>query len=169
MPKFAFLLAATALLLTAAEPVPATEQAFAKNAAQDGLAEIQLGKLALTKATDQNVKDFGQKMVDAHTRISDDLRALAGQKDIMIPTDLTSADQALVNQLSGLSGDAFDKAYMSAMVKDHQTDLAGFQKEANSGADKDLRGYASRTLPILRQHLQLAKSIAASVGAAGTN
>ena len=169
MTRIVFLLAASALVLTAAESVPATDQAFAKGAAQGGLTEIQLGKLALTKGTNQNVKDFGQKMVDDHTRISDDLRSVAGQKDIMLSTDLTSAGRALVNRLSGLSGDAFDKAYMGAMVKDHQTDLADFQKEASSGADKDLQGFASRTLPILRQHLDMAKSTAASVGAADTN
>jgi len=166
MTNLALLLGVTALTLAAA--VPASDEAFAKKAAQGGEAEVQLGQLALTKASNQKVKDFAQKMVDDHSRMGDDLKALAAQKDIMLPSGLSEDDQALSNKLSGLSGDAFDKAYMSAMVKDHRTDIADFQKEANSVADKALHGFASRNLPTLRQHLQLAMNAATAVGAPTT-
>jgi putative membrane protein len=108
-------------------------------------------------------------MVDDHTRIADSLRALAGEKDVMLPTDLKPGDLALLNQLTGLSGDTFDKAYMGAMARDHRTEIAVFQTEANSGSDKDLQGFASKELPTLRQHLQMAEITAASVGAGVTS
>jgi putative membrane protein len=165
MKQFLFILSASQFLLTAAESVPASDLAFAKRAAQSALAEIRLSQLALTESSSQAVKDFAQRMVDDHTRIDDNLRAVAGREDIMLPSDLAATDQTVSDHLSGLSGDAFDKAYMSAMLKDARGDIEDFQKEVNSGSDKDLRGFASTALPTLRQHLQLADSTAVSVGA----
>jgi predicted outer membrane protein len=78
---------------------------------------------------------------------------------------LTAKDQALVNRLSGLSGDAFDKAYIGAMVKEHETDIAEFEREANSGKDDDFKSFASKTLPTLKEHLQMAKDAASTIGA----
>jgi putative membrane protein len=104
-------------------------------------------------------------MVKDHGKAGDELKSIAGQKSISLPGEITTKDQALKTHLSSLSGDAFDKAYMSAMVKDHQTDIAEFEKEANSGTDSDLKSFASKTLPTLKEHLSLAKNTADSVGA----
>jgi putative membrane protein len=161
----AALLAGSAVLLTAAGSVPASDRDFVKKAAQGGLAEIQLSQLALTKSSNQKVKDFAMRMVDEHTKAADELRSVAAKKDIAFPTDLIPDDGALMTRLTGLSGDQFDKAYMSAMVKAHETDIAAFQKEANSSSDADLKGFASATLPALREHLRMAKESAASLGA----
>lgn len=161
----AFLMAATTIVLMAAELVPANDLAFAKKAALSSLAEIRLSQLALTQSSSKAVKDFAQRMVDDDTLIDDNLRAVAGEEDIMLPTDLASADQTVTDRLSGLSGDAFDKAYMTTMVKNDRANTGDFQKEANGGSDKNLKGFASATLPTLKQHLQLAEITAASVGA----
>lgn len=158
-------LAGSTVLLLAENPVPASDQGFVKKAARAGLAEIQFSQLALTKTSNQKVKDFAMKMVDDHTKEADELRSVAGKKDIAFPTDLTPDDSALMTRLTGLSGGEFDKAYLSAIVKAHEADLTAFQKESNSTSDADLKGFASTTLPNLREHLRMAKETAASVGA----
>ncbi len=141
------------------------DQKFAKNAAAGGMAEVQLGQLALTKAENQKVKDFGQKMVDDHTKANDDLKAVAAQKNMTLPTTVMPKDQALMDKLSKMSGASFDKAYMSAMMKDHQKDISDFQQEANSGQDSDLKAFAAKTLPTLKSHMDMAKDASSAVGA----
>jgi putative membrane protein len=141
------------------------DQTFVTKAAQGGAAEVKLGQLAASKGKNQKVKDFGQKMVDDHSKAGDELKGIAQKNGATVPGDITAKDNSLVNRLSGLSGDDFDKAYMSAMVKDHETDIAEFQREADKGGDADIKAFASKTLPTLRDHLQMAKDAASAVGA----
>lgn len=138
--------------------VPMPDQHFMMKAAQGGMAEVQLGKLATQNASSQAVKDFGQKMVDDHSKANDELKGLAARKNVTLPTSLDAKDQATMDRLSKLTGAAFDRAYMRDMVADHKKDIADFQREASSGADPDVKTWASNTLPTLQQHLQLAQS-----------
>lgn len=138
--------------------VPMADQHFMMKAAQGGMAEVQLGKLATQNASSQAVKDFGQKMVDDHSKANDELKGLAARKNVTLPTSLDPQDQATMDRLSKLNGPAFDRAYMRDMVVDHKKDIADFRKEANSGADSDVKTWASNTLPTLQQHLQMAQS-----------
>jgi len=136
---------------------------FAMKAAAGGMAEVKLGELALRNASSQDVKTFGQRMVDDHTKANDNLKQIASKDNINLPTSIDAKDQATYDRLSKLHGAAFDKAYMQDMVKDHKTDVAEFQKEANSGKNPDIKGFASDTLPTLQQHLSLAEQTAAKV------
>lgn len=136
---------------------------FAMKAAQGGMAEVKLGQLAADKASNPDVKAFGQKMVDDHTKANDQLKSVAGNENMTLPTDINAKDQAEYDKLSKLSGADFDKAYMKNMVKDHEMDVKDFQKEANSGKDPQLKSFASTTLPILQSHLQMAKETQAKV------
>jgi len=163
--KATFIIAGSAAGLFSATALSPSDQIFAKKAAQGGMAEVQLGQLAVTKASSQKVKDFGQKMVDDHSKANDQLKSIAGQNNVTLPTSLSPKDKQLVNRLSGLSGADFDKAYMSAMVKDHQMDISQFEAEASSGRNTDLKSFASNTLPTLKEHLSLAKDAAGSAGA----
>lgn len=138
----------------------AADQTFVKKAAQGGIAEVELGKLATQKASSEDVKKFGQRMVDDHTKANDQLKQIAGNKAVSLPTDLDSKDQALKDRLSKLDGEQFDRAYMKNMVKDHTKDVAEFRKESTSGKDSDLKSFASQTLPTLEDHLKEAKNIA---------
>jgi len=162
--KIALVIAGSGVALMAAN-LSSSDQTFAKKAAQGGMAEVQLGQLAANKGTSQKVKDFGQRMVDDHSKANDQLKSIAAKDNITLPTDVAPPDKQLMNRLNGLSGADFDKAYMTAMVKDHHTDIALFQREANGGTDSDLKSFAANTLPTLQQHLQLAKDAASSVGA----
>ena len=117
-------------------------KSFAMKAADGGMAEVELGKLAAQKGSNDRVKQFGQKMVDDHSKANDDLKQAASQAGIELPADTSAKHKQLVQKLSGLSGAAFDKAYMDAMVKDHVEDVAGI-REGREGArqlpDQDVR------------------------------
>jgi putative membrane protein len=132
---------------------------FAMKAAQGGLAEVALGKLAVQKAGSPDVKAFGQRMIDDHSKANDQLMAVAKQESLTLPMTMDPKDQATYNKLSALSGAAFDKAYVSDMVKDHEKDIADFRKEANDGTDPGIKGFASQTAPILQSHLDAAKEL----------
>jgi len=139
------------------------DQKFAQNAAAGSAAEIQLGQVAADKATNDKVKQFGQRMVADHTKASSELKAIASKKDMTLPDSPKGKDKATIEKLSKMSGPAFDKAYMQDMVKDHQKDVAEFQKEANNGSDPDLKAWAGTTLPVLQEHLRMAKEALSAV------
>jgi putative membrane protein len=152
---------------TAAKSRPAVGDAhFAKEAAQGGTAEVKLGQLAQEKGTKDTVKSFGKRMVDDHSKAGDKLKDVASRQNIPLPSDLSAKDQATYDRLSKLNGAAFDRAYARDMVKDHETDVAAFQREANAGKDESLKSFASETLPTLQDHLKHAKEMMKTVGGA---
>jgi putative membrane protein len=135
----------------------AADQSFAMKAAQGGMAEVDLGNLAKDKASSDAVKNFGQKMVDDHTKANNELKDLAAKQNITLPTSLAAKDQAEKDRLSKLSGAAFDRAYMKHMVADHRKDVAEFKKESSSGKNADLKAWAGKTVPTLEEHLKMAE------------
>jgi putative membrane protein len=143
---------------------PADKQ-FIKKAAQGGLAEVQLGQLATEKADSPDVKQFGQKMVDDHSKANDQLKQVASNKGVTVPDKLSAKDAATKARLEKLSGKAFDRAYMRDMVTDHTKDVSEFRTEAKTAKDPDVKSFASQTLPTLQDHLKQAKSIAPKTGA----
>lgn len=146
----------------------AADKKFVHDAAQGGMAEVELGQLATEKASSEDVKKFGQRMVDDHSKANDKLKQVASSEGIQIPDKLNAKDQMTKDRLSKLSGDQFDKAYMKDMVKDHTQDVADFKRESTSGMDPAVKDFASNTLPTLKEHLQLAKQIAPNAGS-GSN
>ena len=137
------------------------DSTFAMKAASGGLTEVALGKMATEKGSSQAVKDFGQKMVDDHTKANDELKTLASSKNMTLPSAPNAKDQATIDKMSKLSGAAFDKAYTKDMVMDHKMDVTLFQKEATSGTDPDVKAFASKTLPTLQEHQKMINGIAA--------
>ena len=143
------------------------DDVFAKKAAAGGMAEVEMGKLAADKATNDDVKAFGKRMVDDHTKAGEQLKQIAEQEKIQLPTDLSAKDKAEKDRLSKLSGAAFDRAYINHMVTDHKKDVADFQKEANNGQDEAIKNFAQQTLPTLQDHLKQAEDAQAKVRASG--
>jgi putative membrane protein len=131
------------------------DRTFVMNAAIGGMAEVEMGKLAAEKATDPRVKQFGQKMVDDHSKANDDLKTVATQQKIDVPVSLDSKHQATIDRLSKLSGTAFDRAYVKEMVKDHDEDVKEFHKQSQNGQDSAVRDFASKTLPTLQEHQRM--------------
>ncbi|MFN7995883.1 MAG: DUF4142 domain-containing protein [Bryobacteraceae bacterium] len=140
-----------------------SDHTFAMKAAQGGMAEVELGNLAVQKASSPDVKQFGQRMVDDHSKANDQLKEVAGKDKLSLPTGIDAKDQALKNRLEKLSGKQFDEAYMNAMVRDHRTDVSEFQKEANHGNNPDLKSFAANTLPTLQDHLRMAQDTMSKV------
>jgi putative membrane protein len=141
----------------------AEDSAFVTKAAQGGMAEVELGNLAQQNGSSDTVKQFGKRMVGDHTKANDELKTLASDKGVSLPTALDAKSQATKDRLSKLSGAAFDRAYMQDMVTDHQQDVAEFRKQSTRGTDPDLKAFASKTLPTLEEHLKLARTGLAEV------
>lgn len=135
------------------------DKKFAQEAATGGLAEVQLGKLAQEKASSDAVKQFAQRMVDDHTKANEQLQQVASRESLTLPDRLDTKQQEMMDKLSKLSGPAFDKAYAKNMVKDHEKDVNEFRAESQGGTDPGVKQFASQTLPILEQHLELAKNL----------
>ena len=144
----------------------AADQRFIEKAAGGGLGEVKLGQLAEQKAASPEVKQFGRRMVDDHTKAGDQLTATLKAKGIAAPTTIDPDAQKAYDRLSKLSGAQFDRAYMDDMVADHKEDISDFQKQAKSGGDADIKGFASKTLPTLQEHLSMAQSTDKAVKAA---
>jgi putative membrane protein len=149
----------TSTTTTSTSKVSATDTRFIKEAAMGGMEEVQLGQLAVQKASNGDVKTFGQRMVDDHTKANTQLQQIASQKGVTVASKLSAPKQKDVDKLSKLNGAAFDRSYMSMMVKDHVKDVAEFQKESKNAKDSDVKGFAAATLPTLQDHLKMAKDI----------
>jgi putative membrane protein len=135
------------------------DKMFATEAAQGGMAEVQLGQLAAEKATSPQVKQFAQRMIADHTQANQELMQIVKQQGLTVPTQIGSKEKSEMERLRGMSGAQFDSAYMQHMLQDHQKDVADFRKQAESGNDPALKAFAQKYLPILQQHLQMAQSI----------
>jgi putative membrane protein len=142
----------------------ATDQAFVKEAAIGGIAEVELGQLASTKATNDKVKAFAQRMVTDHGKANDELKTLASSKNITVPATVDAKHKATHDRLDKLSGTAFDRAYVSDMLADHRKDVAAFKREAASAKDNDVKQFAAKTLPTLEDHLKMVEDLSKEVG-----
>ncbi len=162
-----------AILFAAAFPAMAAEDPpklaspddvnFVKEASLGNLTEVALGRLAVEKSSDPQVKKFGQQMIDDHTKAQEALRSAATREGISgdVPGALDQTHDQVVEKFRKLSGPEFDRAYKEDMLKDHQEDVAAFQKQAALGSTP-LQKYAADTLPTLQHHLKMAQEMNAS-------
>jgi putative membrane protein len=132
---------------------------FLNDAAQGGLLEVKLGEVAVKQAGSDDVKKFGQRMIDDHTKVNSRLADIARDAGVILPTELTKKQQDDVTKLSQLAGAKFDKEYMSRMVDDHEHDVKAFEKASKDSKDPALKQFAASTLPTLHEHLTMAKQI----------
>ena len=138
------------------------DRAFVKNALEGGEAEVQLGQLAQQKAQSPEVKQFGQKMVQDHTQLGNQMKPIAQQLGVKEPKGPSKKDQKLIAKLDALSGPQFDNAYILAMVKDHKHDLNDFKEEAQTAQNPNLKQAAQQGSTVIAQHLQIIQQIAQS-------
>lgn len=144
---------------TAVSTVSEEDSKFAVEVASGGLMEVQLGELAQQKASSQQVKDFGKMMVNDHSKANDELKSIAGAKNITLPPAPGEDHMKHIKDLTEKSGKEFDKDYMKMMVDDHENDIDKFEKCSKDAKDPELKAFASKTLPTLREHLASAKKI----------
>ena len=140
--------------------VPAVDKMFAMKAARGGIAEVQAGKLAAAKATKDEWKQYGQKMVDDHGAANEKLKAIASSKGIALPASPSAKDAATIAKLRRLNGAAFDSAYAKFAHASHIEAEQVFTKEVNAGKDADLKQFAAETLPTVKEHHKMAMDIA---------
>ena len=140
-----------------ADQQAAIDKMFVKKAMQGNIAEVQLGQLTLQKSNNDQVKQFARKMIDDHTKLNEQMRSVALQLSVEIPTEVSKKDKSLIGKMQALSGPAYDQAYIKEMVKDHKQDLSDFHMEASNGHVKDVATQGSK---IISEHLQMAQQLA---------
>lgn len=133
---------------------------FAEKAASGGMMELDMARMALNQASAQDVRDFAQMILDDHGIAHTELRALARTRSIVLPAVPGVPAQEKINKLSTKTGPDFDKAYIDMMVSDHEADIAAFEHQSKNGTDEALRDWATRKLPELRHHLDMARELA---------
>jgi putative membrane protein len=139
--------------------VTSDDAKFATAAANGGMAEVALGKLALTKTSSAAIKDFANMMVTDHSKANDELMAIAKKKNITLPSEPDSTHMKKKEELSKLMGTDFDKSYVSAMIDGHKKTLDLMNDEAKNGKDADLKAFAAQTAPTVQMHLEAIKKI----------
>jgi putative membrane protein len=136
------------------------EKTFFITAAQGSMAEVSLGGLAAQKGLSAEVKSFASRMVADHGKANDELNALGTSKGLAFPTELSEEQKKTADDLAKLSGRDFDRAYVAAMVADHEKAVATFEKAMQETKDPDVQAWVSKTLPALQEHLRMAKAMA---------
>jgi putative membrane protein len=135
------------------------DREFVMEAASGGLMEVELGKIAASNAASAKVKQFGTMMVTDHTKANTELKAVAATKNITVPTAPNEEHQKHIDELKAKKGAEFDKAYVDLMVEDHKEDVSKFENESKDGKDADVKAFATKTLPVLKKHLEHVQGI----------
>ena len=147
----------------AAEMMSSDDKEFMTKAAQGGMLEVALGQQVASKATNPDVKAFASKVAADHATANDELKQLAANKGLSLPTQLKEDHQEDLAEISKLSGAKLDAKYAKEMVEDHEKDVKEFREAASEVKDPELRAWAAKTLPVLESHLEEARQIKAKV------
>lgn len=132
---------------------------FYKQAASGGMAEVEAGKLAQDKGTSEAVKRFGARMVQDHGAANEKLMGIASQKDVTLPKTLDPKHQAAQKRLQAKSGATFDSAYIQTQIADHKAMASLMERQIKSGKDAEAKAYATETLPVVKEHLQMLQNM----------
>jgi putative membrane protein len=147
-----------------ADELSSQDKQFIDEAGSGGMLEVRLGQYASQNASSDDVKKFAEHMVGDHGKANDQLKTVATQTPIEIPKALSDEDQKVLDRLEKLTGTEFDKAYIAQMVEDHEKDIAAFQKESSDGSKISVKGFAEKTLPTLKHHLEMAQNLSKKLG-----
>jgi putative membrane protein len=153
----------TDAMATGGIAVDPSDAEFATKAAVGGMAEVELGKLALTKTANPKIKEFANMMVNDHGKANEELMTVAKTKNITLPAVVDDEHQKKMDELKQKTGTDFDKAYTDAMVDGHKKTLTLMQDEAKDGKDADLKAFAAKTAPVVETHLNMINKIHDSI------
>lgn len=140
-------------------PLSPQDSTFVMKAAMGGMMEVEAGNVAQQNGMHDRVKAFATMMINDHSKSNSELMALVQGRGMTVPTALPADMQKHMEEMRKMKGKAFDNHYMSMMVNDHQKTIAEFEKQANSGADAELKSWAQKTLPVLQMHRDSATAI----------
>lgn len=144
--------ATTDTSMKSAKSVSDMDKKFMMEAGAGGNTEVMASKIAVEKSTNAKVKDFANQMITDHTKAGDELKALAGQKNVTLPDSIMEDQHKALDDLRAKSGKDFDKAYVKMMEKDHKETVDKFQMASEKCEDSDVKMWASKTLPTLKMH-----------------
>lgn len=133
-----------------ATSLSSADREFMRKAAEGGMKEVEMGRMAEQMGKSNEVKSFGKRMVTDHSKANNELMALAQKKGVKLSNKAPKAQK--------MNGANWDKEYMTDMVKDHEKDLSEFQREASGGSDPDVKAFAAKTSKVIQKHLELAKN-----------
>ena len=138
---------------------------YLRDAAQTDMLEVEAGKLAITRARSNDVKDFARRMVKDHTDSTKMLKDAveASKTSVKLPTKLDAAHQKMLDQLKKASAASFDRRYMDMQVKGHKQALALHQGYAAKGAAGPIKDAAGKIAEVVKHHLDLAQQLASKV------
>jgi putative membrane protein len=140
----------------------ATDTAFIMKAADGGMTEVELGKVAEKNGQRDDVKSFGGHMIKDHGKAGENLKGVASKMNVTVPDKVSPKHQAMIDKMSKLSGSGFDAAYIKAMVEDHEEDVAEFEKARGQVSNEDLKKFIDETLPVIKEHLEMVKKMQAT-------
>jgi putative membrane protein len=165
MPRYSFVAICIAMCLPigtsrAAQRLDGQEIAFLQHAAREQLAEIALGKLAMEKAFDKNVKELGTDMVEDHQYASGEIQDLAAEEEIYLPVEMDVQREHAHQRLSHLSGNEFDKAFIAYLLKHHRKMMKELQDQSTKLQSETVKQWAEATEPIVAVHLKKAEHVA---------
>src|ERR1700760_3655196 len=143
-----------------AQDTTSSDKTFVKNAMEGSLAEVNFAKLALQKSQDKNVREFATKIIHDHEMLISEMKPLAKEMGVKIPTGPPLSDHAKYMELKMKSGTDFDRAYVEAMVKDHHDDLQAFMDEENSTTNPELKATVAKGLSVIKEHTIMIDNIA---------
>lgn len=134
-----------------------SDRDFITNAAQRGMAEVEMARLARERASSPEVKKLAQNMAEDHSKLNDQIRQTASANNVNLPNDIDSSDRSEIKKLSGLHGAKFDREFVKTAIDDHKRDIKDFEHVADNSTDPQLKTLASNALPKMRDHLQMAQ------------
>lgn len=137
----------------------AIDTTFIKKAADGGMTEVELGKVAEKNGQRDDVKSFGSQMVKDHGKAGDNLKSVASKMNVTVPDKVSAKHRAMIDKMSKMSGAAFDTAYIKAMVEDHEKDVAEFEKARGQVSNEDLKKFIDDTVPVIKGHLEMVKKM----------
>jgi putative membrane protein len=153
-----------AVTVTPVAALTSSEKEFMMNAAREGIMEVKMGNLAAQKASSNDVKQLGESMATAHGQLGQQLQQLASNLNVTLPQDLKPEQQNVLSRLDKLSGKAFDREYLKALISDHTKDISEFERAASQVTNPEIKQFASEALPTLRDHLKAARELAGKPG-----
>jgi putative membrane protein len=138
--------------------VSRADQKFVREAIEAGVMEVELARIAAQRATHEHVKAFARQIQEDHGKSNAELKTIADTKGIELRQSFQGKHKRTLHRFSKLAGVEFDLQYIRLMIEDHKQELQEFQREADNGKDPDIKTFASKQIPILRKHLEMAQA-----------
>lgn len=132
---------------------------FMMEAAMGGMMEVEAGKIASTNGASAQVKEFGKMMVDDHSKANEELKSIASELNVTLPTTLSEDMQKHMDEMRKMKGADFDKHYVDMMTEDHDKDVSKFEDQASNAKNDKVKAFAAKTLPVLKKHQEKIKAI----------